>query len=372
MERRFDLREASDRRELASYLPNVDGRTIQVPPREFEASLHSLSTHLGEPDWLTYQFGVVGPLRNGNEQQPLDLAKTLELGLDLRELSGRDNFAALLEGFHNPPQFTATMFEAHSASFFSRLQTTRGLRFSPQRQTRGHDKRPDFEVYNEIGDFLVECKRPHMMVQRAVNTFGAIATALKTELERQGWPREARLEVEIVSALKDNPARFAAHLVARSVEAWNSGVTGVQVDGAHAYVCRRNDAFHINDPKFGHDVMVLDTSEATGLFNPTYTMLRVGHNGLDHKFARSIGARLAEAIRQLPSDEDAMILLGDVPKRIADAAIDRRIGDSAYDGILAFVVHEGDSDQFHFSHRPSRRGQIQKLVASGTRPLFTS
>src|SRR5439155_7370133 len=104
MDRRFDLREVRGRADVAAYLPTVDGRPIAVPAPVFVEALSFLSDCLGRPDWLTYEYGVVGPLRDGNTHHPFDLPQIVQLALELRELATRDNFVALLAGFRNPPQ----------------------------------------------------------------------------------------------------------------------------------------------------------------------------------------------------------------------------------------------------------------------------
>jgi hypothetical protein len=370
MDRKFDLREQHDRAELAEFLPTFDGRTIEVPAPVFVEALSFLSDCLGQPDWLTYQWGMVGPLHDGKTQHPFDLPQIVHLALELKELSTRDNFAALLAGFSNPPQFLDTVFETHTASFFSRLRTTNGITFSPARTARGHDKRPDFEVNNEVGPILVECKRPHPVVQRAAETFKTITDAIHDQLKLVGWPREARIEVEILGPLREQPKAMAEGVVQSAVSAWNRG-QAEQTDGAvRTFVVSRDSPFRIPDPKFGHDVMVLDSDKATGLFNPRLTMMRVVHNSLDYKFARSAGARLAEALRQLPSEQEGIIALGEVPRRIAETAIARRIGERAYDHILAFVVNEIDSSDFHFTYRTGRGPRVQQMVSAGLKPLF--
>ena len=116
--------------------------------------------------------------------------------------------------------------------------------------------------------------------------------------------------------------------------------------------------------------MVIDSVEATGLFNPHKTMMRLVHNSLDHKFARSAGARIAEALRQLPPFHHGIIVLGDVPRRIAEKAITRRLSDPSYAAVVAFVVHE--NNEFHFAYQKEHHNFIQAMVGAGVRSLFSS
>lgn len=370
MEKKFDLRQQQDREELAGFLPSFDSRKLDMPVGVFVEALRDVSAFLGDPDWLTYQWGTVGPFRDGTTQHPLELGRVVQLGLELRDLSQHDNFEALLVGFGNPPQFLDTMFEAHTASFFSRLNTTKRLRFAPVHTVRGHEKCPDFDVINEFDVFSVECKRPHLHVQRAAETFQRFASAVRDALKVINWPRDARIEIEVIEPLREQPATLAERVAESGLAAWRAGRTEF-VDGpVRVFAVRRDSAFRVPDPKFGHDVMVLDTDEATGLFNPKMTMIRIAYNGLDHKFAYSTGRKIAKALRQLPEHQSAIIALGDVPRRIADGAIARRINDSAYDHVLAFVVCEGDD--FHFTYRKPRRDLVQRMLSAGQRPLFNA
>lgn len=369
MERKFDLRRQQDREVLAGFLPTIDSQRIVVPPPVFVGALTDVSCFLGEPEWLTYQWGMVGPLRDGKTLHPLALGRVVRLGLELRDLSRHDNIEALLAGFANPRQFFDTMFEAHTASFFSRLNTTRRLRFAPVYTVRGRQKCPDFDVINEFEALSVECKRPHLLVQRAARMFQRIVAAVRGALKAIDWPADARIEIEILGPLREQPSALARRIAELSLAAWQAGRT-VFVNGAcRVFVVPRDSPFQIPDPKFGHDVVVVG-DEPTGLFDPRTTMMRIVHNGLDHKFSVSAGSRIAEALRQLPEHQSGIVVLGDVPPRVANEAIARRIDDSAYDHVLAFAVCEGDA--YHFSYRTPRREQLQRMLSAGLRPLFAA
>lgn len=369
MEKRFDLRRQTDAEELAGFLQAFDSRPLDVPASVFVQALADVSTFLEEPDWLVYQFGTVGPFHDGTTQHPLELTRIVQLGLDLRALSQHENFAALLAGFQNPPQFIDTMFEAQTAAFFGRLISTKRLHFAPEYEVRGRLRRPEFDVINDLGVFSVECKRPHLHVQRTAQSFYRLTEAVHDALKAASWPHDARVEIEITGALQEQPNSFAQRVTESGLAAWHRGETEFAEHSARIFVVPRESDFRIADPSFGHDVMVLDTSEATGLFNPRMTILRIANDGLEYSFARSAGVRIAEALRQLPDHHAGLIVLGDIPRRIADSAISRRIQDHAYDHVVAFVVAEGSD--FHFSYRTENHDVLRKLVGRGHRPLFT-
>jgi hypothetical protein len=159
-------------------------------------------------------------------------------------------------------------------------------------------------------------------------------------------------------------------MVQSALSAWEAGENTVLDDGSlRGFVIPRTMPFEIEDAKFWQDFVVLDSGESTGLLNPRVTMLRVVDNTLDHKFVRSAGANLADALRQLPPEREGVIVLGDLPKRIAESAIARRIADKAYDHILWFIVSETDMAPFHFIHRTEKRSRLEQLLEARAKPL---
>lgn len=347
----------------------IDNRMINIPCAIFVDALKDASEFLGNPEWLTYQWGIVGPFRDGINQTPIELSQIAQLGLELRDLSRHENFAALIAQFSNPTQFFDTMFEVRVASLFSRFNGTTRMCFAPLYVLRNHEKRPEFDVHNHLGLFTVECKQPHMFVQRAAQRFRTISKAVHEALKAAGWPNELRLEVKIMAPPQEAPESFGKSLVDSVYGAIQAGRGQVAYGTAEAFIVPRKSPYRITDVKFWEDVMIID-DEATGLLNPNKTMLRVADDTLDHKFARSTGARIAEALKQLPSDHWGIIVLGGMPRRIAEEAVAHRIGDRAYDDVVAFIIFE--EEQFHFQYRPTNRKLIEDLLRTGIRPLFPS
>jgi hypothetical protein len=366
MDRKFDLRLQADRDDLASFLPSVDGRTIDIPPAMFVGALKDAADFLGNPEWLTYQWGTVGPYRQGNNVQGVELRRLAELGLELRDLSKHKNFDGLVSQFSNPSQFFDTMFEVRVASLFSRLVTTERMEFCPPYVVRDRRKHPDFDFFSPLGLITVECKRPHTFVQRAAETFNSSVNAIHEALKAVDWSPDLRLEVEIIAPLRESLESFGKGIVHSAIGLIQAGRVELTYGAARVIVVPRKSPYQITDVKFWQDVMVID-DEPTGLLNPDKTMLRVANNRLDHKFERSTSANIAEALRQLPDDHWGIIVLGEVSHRIADAAIERRIGDKAFDKVLAFVIYE--NEQFHFKYGSNRRKDIQQLLGPGIRPL---
>ncbi len=175
MERLFDLLSDSDRLELAEHLPTFDGRTLDFDAQTFVDGLRHVSKYLGDPGWLVYQYGTVGPLRQANHQFFLELRRIVTLTLELHELVRHPGFTKLIEGLRNVPQFFDTLFEIQVALVFSRSEATARLEFSSEHLVRGHLKRPEFDAETSIGKLSVECKRSHILVQQAVCRFNMLS-----------------------------------------------------------------------------------------------------------------------------------------------------------------------------------------------------
>jgi len=364
VEESFDLRLKKDREALACHLPSIDNRIISVSKEAFVDSLENLAAILRDPVWMIYQYGSLRPISVGYGKRVFSLPDAIELGIQLRRLSGFKNFDRLLVGFDNPVQFEDTLFEAQVASFLSSLDSVSRLVFSPQHKIRNRIKVPEFDVYGETFTVSVECKRPHMFVQNAAKGFERVTSCLKGAIETIQWPVHLRLEVEIAEPLKGSLEDCVKDMVHRAIEISRTGREAFSVGPFHAFIVDRAAPFKIIDPQFGTDVMVLDQDRATGLFNPEFTRLRVVSNRLDPKFAKSIGSRVNQAIGQLPQEQNSLIFIGDVPFRIAERVCKPRLSDPAYKHVRAFGIL--DDSQFRFIFRSVDREFVERLLSRVT------
>jgi hypothetical protein len=368
MERSFDLREATDREALACYLPMFDGRTYRMSSEAFTQGLSAVATFLNDPEWLIYQSGMLGPIGGEKHAYHVDLERIVVLGHELLDLSQCEGFTLLVDGFFNPSQFSDSLFEARTASIFNRLNATASVAISRQHVVRGRRKRPDFDVETAIGSLSVECKRRHPDKHEYSERLRTISAAIQLAMNASAWPDHLRLEVEILGAIRQDTGSFAQRLVKTALGS-APGDTPLPVGmGVNAYVLAKESPFKITKMQAGHDWMVLAAGKATGLFNASVTKLRATLNDLDKKVATVVGAQIADALKQLPENRRGVIMLGDVPVRIAMEAIDRRIDSPAYDNILAFGLV--DEDQLHFAFREANRNALERLTLAGMRPLF--
>jgi hypothetical protein len=171
MDQRFDVRAQDDRRRLSEYLPTIDGTTFHVTAARFETLLETLATWLGNPDWLTYQYGAFLLGRPDRPYGPISLGTLIELANRLQTLSGFSGFEQMLSGLRNVTQFYDTIFETRVAELFVGLPDFRDLHFAPSYRVRRSTKRPDLRVSVATKTFVVEAKAPKLLSQRAGQKF---------------------------------------------------------------------------------------------------------------------------------------------------------------------------------------------------------
>ena len=339
MNRPFDIRKDVERSALADLLPKIDQTQFNITREEFLNALEAVSSFLKRPDWLVYQWGSFRPFNAGPAKLILSLEDVITLGIQLRCLCKFTNFDMLLGGFFNPPQFQATLFEVRVAYLFALLPAVKDLRFSPEYEIRKRLKRPEFEVKTEYGRVCVECKRPHLFVQKAIQSLHTVADHFKTAMSEHNWPADLRLEIEIKGPLSGNILELIDIIIEQSL---NVGpISDPIIMGPFCFqVVQRVDSFRLPSAPWHTDTMILDKNIATGLLNPEFTALRVANYSLDSKFEKSVGIRINEALRQLPETEICMTFIGGVPHRIAEPVCRKRFGDPVYKHIRAFGIFE--------------------------------
>jgi hypothetical protein len=341
MEQALDLRLNSDRKALARLLPTIDGHNFTLAPRTFIEALEDVATFLRNPEWMVYQWGAFLPIRSTKYGFHLLLSDVVNLGVRLRHLSKFRNFDQLLTGFFNPTQFEDSIFEVEVASYFASLPSINELVFSPSYIVRGRLKKPEFEANGQAGVIAVECKRPHLHVQKANESFRQMVAHFNSVLKKVEWPPHLRLEVEIIGPIYGQLPALVEKVIGIALKLGEVGTKQeFSVDPFKSIVMSRSDPFHITKGKLGSDLMILDQQVATSLFNPDFTILRIVNNRLDSQFSKSIGNRVNEALRQLPMTHHCFIFIGDVPNQIAERVCQRRLWETAYTHVRAFGIIE--------------------------------
>jgi hypothetical protein len=338
MDRPYDVRIKADREALSDLLPTIDTHNFAIDRDAFIDALEAVGQHLNNPEWLIYRWGAFYPIPCGTFNSGFSLDQMVEFGIYLKNANRFDNFKMVLKGFFNPPQFLDSLFEVKVAYLFSTLLSFIDLRFAPEYMIRGRLKRPDFEITTTNRLYCVECKRPHVYAQLALKSLQAVSKAFNSKMTEANWPADLRLEVKIVTPLHGRVSDFAFQIVKSGIES-GPVIDPIAIGPFKAYVVRRPEPFRLPSAPWHTDTMIVGDTP-TGILNPAFTSLRVSNYKLDSKFETSIGARVREALKQLPESEKCIIVIGDTSPRIAVPICQKRIDDPAYSHINIFVVYD--------------------------------
>lgn len=323
---------------MQDLLPEFDGRIFDFSRDDFLSGLASAALYLGNPNWMVYQWGCFILHVGVQSQLILSLDQVVALGLQLQRLSRFENFEGLIAGFRNPPQFEDTLFEVKVANLFAQLDWVEMIRFAPEQKVRGRVKRPDFKATGIYGTLYVECKRCHMLFQKALSSLKKMSERFKKVMNEYNWPNSLRLEVEMARPLAGRINDFIHTTVQTAME---KGAISAPITAGpfRSYVVFRPDAFRLPSANWITDTMVVG-DVVTGILNPEFTMLRVANYRAHERFRKSVGARVNEARHQLPEDAQCMIFIGDVPVHVGQSVCNQRLSDPAYDHIITFGIWE--------------------------------
>ncbi|MDP3097879.1 MAG: hypothetical protein Q8M86_08035 [Syntrophales bacterium] len=323
---------------LSDFLPEFDGQIFDFNRDDFLAGLASAALHLGNPDWMVYQWGCFVLPTGSKMKLVLSLDQLITLGLQLQRLSCFENFEGLIAGFHNPSQFQDTCFEVKVANLFAQLDWVKTIRFAPEQKVRGRVKRPDFEATGIYGALYVECKRCHVFSQKTLISLNDISHRFNKVMSKCNWPNNLRLEVEMVGRL-DGRINDFIHTTVQTAMVTGAATAPITAGPFRSYVVLRPDAFRLPSANWITDLMVIG-NVATGLFNPEFTVLRVANYGAYERCQRSVGTRVKEALLQLREDAQCMIFIGDVPVHVGQSVWEKRLSAQIYEHIITFGIWE--------------------------------
>jgi hypothetical protein len=144
-----------------------------------------------------FHGGVIVVPGVGNHATAFSLQLLLQVTKELKELSQCRGFAALLQGFRNPPQVSSTIFEALSAGWCRTRELTVGIDLHPEVVRGAHLKRPEFRWRTEVGDLFCECKQANEFEAKYGVAFDRLFDALERAHRAFHWDDRLRLDVWI-------------------------------------------------------------------------------------------------------------------------------------------------------------------------------
>ena len=361
MDETFDVRLTKDRDVLAARLPLIDGNEFNLSRQDFISALDDFVAFLGNHDWMVYRSGCFTPIP-GVPGYIITLPMAIELGIQLRFLSQYDNFKKLLEGFANPSQFPASRFETKVAFYLSSLNSVDRLKFSPDYEVRGRDKKPDFDIIGAFGVITVECKQPKVFAQQTIRRVHRTVSEFQSAMKIKQWPKNLRLEIEIAGPLRGSQSELAEQVVESALRLVGSHADqSFSFDQVQGFVVQKSLPFRLIH-NTGFLTNVLTTENATGPFNPGATLLRVIDKRHDKRIIRSLGRNITDALGQLPDSHDCLICVEETSSRIAKQACESRINDPAYINVLGIGLWGDEQSGPVFVSKKLNKDYLERLL----------
>lgn len=178
-------------------------------------------------------------------------------------------------------------------------------------------------------------------------------------MKENKWPDHLRLEIEIVGNIKESMQTLSQNTIDLALKTSKRWIKRFSYkETVRGFVVNRKSSFRLTRVQVHTDIMIIG-DKATGLLNPEFTALRVGTNRLDALQKKSVGSRLAAALRQLPKDRNCIIFIGGVPYRITEPACKARLSDKAYSHIRAFGSWD---NELKFVFRRNDRAFMHSLL----------
>ena len=168
-----------------------------------------------EPDFLTlYQGGLLSIQGPNNVQFGLHFESLLGITDLLTRLEQYAGFQSLIEGFRNPTQIIATLFEVPGAAWCASRKLNQSLEFSPKVPVGGSIKRPEFLWHTTLGDLYCECKQENSVDNKATKRVQKLFEVMGKAYDVNGpWDESFRLDLIVGHPARDGTNQIIEQLV---------------------------------------------------------------------------------------------------------------------------------------------------------------
>lgn len=263
------------------------------------------------PDFHTlYQGGMLSIQGPNKGQFAFHFESLLEITGLLTRLEQFPGFQSLMEGFRNPTQISATLFEVQVAAWCAARRVRQSIEFSPEVQVGGRIKRPEFLWHTSLGDIYCECKQENSVDNKASRRIMKLFEILGKAYKDSGpWDETNRLDMIVGHPARDGTNQIITRLVQEAASrqranAWQGDI----VDGVVTLkMSKRTDSLpniagclqiHHKELKAGHPEPALSTN---AIF--TLTMSVMGHR------LKQLVELIRDARTQLPPDKQGAIFI---------------------------------------------------------------
>lgn len=277
------------------------------------------------------------PIRKGQDLA-YPIGEIVDIGKKLALLAKVEGFKEFAKKFGNPPQIDDTVFELYVSSFILGLPDVSNFRFEPEiKNSKGQQKRPEFEFQIGERQFACECKVIHHSTHRSHRRFEEISKHLLRAISRLGIRQGVRIDIALKGVVNERPESFGVR-VAEQIGNSPPGHSGV-VGAASFRVASRTEppSFEPLDFSQGSSdsaAFPVETDRRTGVGPSTHLWV----TGEDRRLSTTAGALLSEGSNQLPDNRAGLIFLRGPFSPSITLAIDRRLQEKAHSHVLCVIV----------------------------------
>jgi hypothetical protein len=283
------------------------GRPGGALKRDFQAAWQRLFRW---PDFHTVYQGGLLSIRGPNEVQfGVHFESLLRVSGLLIHLEKFPGFQSLIEGFRNPTQISATLFEVQVAAWCVARKVSQSIEFSPAVQIGSSIKRPEFLWHTALGDLYCECKQENSADNKATKRVQKLFEVMGNAYETNApWDESFRLDVIIGHPARDGVNQIIERLIREVAAHQRSGTWGGEIiDGVVALkMAKRIDnvpdltgcaQIHNRELKGGPEPILSTNSRYT------LTMSVMGHR------LQRLAELVKDARTQLPRSSPAAIFI---------------------------------------------------------------
>ncbi len=177
-----------------------------------------------------YQGGLLSIQGPNNVQFGFHFESLLEITGLLTRLERFPGFPALIEGFRNPTQVKATIFEVQVAAWCESRKVCRSIEFSPEVQIGDGIKRPEFLWQTTLGDIYCECKQENSIDSHAHRRMKTLFDVIgKAYEENAPKDKTTRLDVIIQHPAPNGTEKIIWRLVRDAALRHEAGTWGGEI-----------------------------------------------------------------------------------------------------------------------------------------------
>lgn len=294
----------------------------------------------------------------------ISLVSLLKHLLWLYRLRACKNVTSLKNGFHNPEQFSNTLFEVRCAYFLFSKNTVANFEFSPEVLINGKSKWPEFKFMCETQEVYCECKSLLSLKRAFQSKISKLFQAVENDLKKIIVPSDFRVEL-IVESIPSNFNRNLGEQLKAAIETIIKQrfleqviIDMPDVNGKLILHLKPNNAVLPNQVDIFLGINPRNSSNSIDAKN-----FEIIFCARDRSLDSSIRSAIKDAYSQLPQDKPVIIFLETFNReQCIDAAREKVIG-KEYPN-LACVILSDQENKLTIISNPRYELLVSKITNS--------